>query len=123
MSSGDADVRFLDPVRLVQLAERDVTVGGAESPVEAIKAHGRRDPSGQMQASEPIRGLSDLAAVQPPPDAPADRVLGRDDFARAITALAAPARLVSAQGTRTHYLFLMEADLSRILATIAIDMP
>ena len=119
---GKAEARLLEPLRLLQLVERDVTVRGTETPVDAIKIHASRDPSAQMRASEPVGGLFDLGDVQPPPDPLGTSVLGRDEFVRAIASLPGPARLVSVQGMRSQYVFLLDADLSRIVATLAVDV-
>jgi hypothetical protein len=44
-------------------------------------------------------------------------------FIDALEFLAEPARVATVRGRRTNYMFLIDADVTRVLASVAIDAP
>jgi hypothetical protein len=44
-------------------------------------------------------------------------------FMDALQSLAEPARVATVRGRRTNYVFLIDADVTRVLASVAVDAP
>jgi hypothetical protein len=115
--------RWVEPVELLRLVRRDFSLSGSEPVSEVIL----RESSELIPVSEP--GL-------PPLDIHTYRVrlsrwqagegpdlTGIQSFVDTLESLQVSARAVSVRGTRTSHVFLLDADLTRVLAGLAIDPP
>lgn len=114
--------RWIRPESLLELVA-SLGVTGDEPPEEAIM----RNPARPFAVSEPGMPPLNLETYehrrQRARDGLGPRLVGIDQFVETLSALVEPACAVTVQGLRTNYIYLLDAELSRALAGVAIGHP
>jgi hypothetical protein len=114
---------WIEPTELLRLVDRDVRISGDESPAEAIM----REPNVLISLSSPSFRPLDLSTYRIRRDrweaGEGPRLTGMRHFMDALEFLAAPACVTTVRGRRTNYMFLIDAEMTRVLASVAIDAP
>jgi hypothetical protein len=114
---------WIEPAELARLVERDVRISGDEAPAEAIVQEQNVPISLSGPSVRPLDlptygiRLDRWEAGQGP------RLTGMRQFMDALESLAEPARVATVRGRRTNYVFLIDADVTRVLASVAVDAP
>jgi len=114
---------WIEPAELLRLVERDVRTSGNESPAEAIM----RDPNVHISLSSPSVRPLDLSTYRIRRDrweaGEGPRLTGMRQFMDALESLAEPARVGTVRGRRSNCMLLIDADVTRVLASVAVDAP
>jgi hypothetical protein len=114
---------WIEPAELARLVERDVRISGDEAPAEAIM----QEQNVPISLSGPSVRPLDLPTYRIRRDrweaGEGPRLTGMRQFMDALESLAEPARVATVRGRRTNYVFLIDADVTRVLASVAVDAP
>ena len=115
--------QWIERAHLLDLVQRDVHIAGDESPESALM----REPSLLVRIG---------AASIPPLDLPTyrarlerweagegPRLTGMPEFVRTLESLDTPSRGAIVEGATTRYAFVLDAEMTRVLACVAIDSP
>lgn len=115
--------RWIEPLRLAELVRRDTEVRGGEDPDRVIL----REPHVLIPVTEPGLPPLDLATYEVRRarwhDGEGPAVAGIDEFVAVLATLTEPACAVTVKGARTAYSFLLDAEMTRVLAAVAVDPP
>jgi hypothetical protein len=113
--------RWMDPSQLLTLVQRDVSIRGRELPGDAIM----REPLLLIPVSAPENPPLDMNTYEVRlarwNEGEGPQLAGMETFVSVMRSLAAPACVVSVRGALTTYCFLLDAALTKVLATVAID--
>ena len=113
---------WIESARLLELVE-GVDIRGRQSPKEVILS----EPTSPVFVSEPDAPPLDVETYEVRRQRAGEGVgpllTGMDEFVDVLANLDEPARIISIGGEQTRYIYLVDADLSRVLAGLAIDSP
>ena len=115
--------RWIERRVLLRLVRRDVRVSGDE-PVEVVLT---QEPDLLVAVSNAALPALDLQTYQVRlqrwEDGRGPRLTGIREFVYALETLTEPTRAATVSGAVTTYTFLLDAELSRVLAAVAVDSP
>jgi len=121
--SASGDREWIERGELLDLVRRDVDISGDESPESALM----REPNLLIPvgaASAPALDLPTYRARLERWEAgEGPRLTGMREFVRTLEDLDRPARGVMVEGATTRYAFVLDAEMTQVLAVVAIDPP
>jgi hypothetical protein len=114
---------WVEPLALLRIVQRDVSIRGDEAPTDAIL----REPALLIPLSAPGTPPLDVHTYRARRDrweaGDGPHLTGMRQFMEVLESLETPARAVVVEGHRTTYVFLLDPAVSRVLASVAIDPP
>jgi hypothetical protein len=118
-----ADSQWIERGDLLALVQRDVHISGDESAESALM----REPELLIPVGAASVNPLDLptysARLERWEAGEGPRLTGMREFVHTLEALDSPARAAAVEGATTRYAFLLDAEMSRVLACVAIDPP
>jgi hypothetical protein len=115
--------RWIEPSKLWDLVQRDSTLAGDEAPETVIL----KEPELLIRVAGPALPPLDVdtyvARLTRWQQGEGPRLVGMDQFVRVLTSLKEPGCAVAVKGNQTSYTYLLDSDLTRVIAAVAIDPP